>query len=279
MKKTHPYLATVILAMFLGALAFTQESSPDKATVPFSNPSKPGMVEANVYSGSITVKGYEGKEVIVEARLRGKVVSEEKKEPSEKAAGMKLIQVAATGLTVEEKNNVMEISAESYKNTVDLAIQVPHATSLKLGSYRNGEIVVENVSGEIEVENYQGPIKVTGVSGAVVANTYNGNVTVTLTKVAPDKPMSFSTWRGDIDVTLPADVKANVKMKSERGDIYSDFEVKILPAPQKDVEKARKEEGKYKISFGRYIYGKINGGGPEFQFNNYSGDIFIRRAK
>ncbi|MGB6867250.1 MAG: hypothetical protein WBE11_16325, partial [Candidatus Aminicenantaceae bacterium] len=112
-----------------------------------------------------------------------------------------------------------------------------------------------------------------------VAHTYNGEVTVSFKQITPDKPMSFSTWNGDVDVTFPAMVKADVRMKSEMGDVYSDFDIQLKQAPQKAVEDERKEGGGYKISFEKAVYGSINGGGPEFQFKTYHGDIFIRKAK
>ncbi len=306
MRKVCLFPAIVTLFLFSWIMAFSQEKPSDKATVPFSNPSKPGRIEASVHNGSIIVKGYEGKEVIVEARARekklseadanvgpivaekvamaikatgAKTVPEEKKKASEKAAGMHLIQSVTTGLTVEEENNLVEINVESFKRAVDLTIQVPSSSSLELSTFNNGDIVVENVNGEIEVNNHNGSLKLSGVSGVVVASTFNGEVTVNFTKVAPDKPMSFSTWNGDIDVTFPADIKANVKMKSERGDIYSDYEIKITATPPSAVEDKRKEGGKYRISIGEYTSGTINGGGPEFQFNTFNGNIFIRKAK
>lgn len=309
MRKICFFPAIVTLLLFIGAMTYAQENPPDKVVVPFSNPSKPGRIEASVHNGSIIVKGYEGKEVIVEARARekklseedanvaqivaekvekvamaikatgAKTVPEEKKKVSEKAAGMRLIESVTTGLAVEEENNVMEISTETFKRAVDLTIQVPYSTSLELSTFNNGDIVVENVTGEIEVNNHNGSLKLSGVSGVVVASTFNGDVTVNFTKISPEKAMSFSTWNGDIDVTFPADIKAKVKMKSERGDIYSDFEIKLMATPPSAVEDKRKEGGKYRISFGEYISGTINGGGPEFQFNTYNGNIFIRKAK
>jgi len=41
-------------------------------------------------------------------------------------------------------------------------------------------------------------------------------VNVNLDRVTPDKPMSFSTLNEDIDVTLPPDTKATVKMDGKR---------------------------------------------------------------
>lgn len=280
--KKYQHMAILIVFLFLaGTLAFTQEGKTDRATVPFSDPSKPGFIEASVYNGSVIIRGYEGKEVIIEAKLREKLVSEEKeeKEENEKARGMKrILGSTGTGLEVEEEENVMDISVSSMKQAVDLTIQVPFNTSMEVGSYNNGEVQIENVTGEIEANNYNGKVTLRGISGSVVAHTYNGEVTVSFKQITPDKPMSFSTWNGDVDVTFPAMVKADVRMKSEMGDVYSDFDIQVKQAPQKAVEDEREEGGGYKISFEKAVYGSINGGGPEFQFKTYHGDIFIRKA-
>jgi DUF4097 and DUF4098 domain-containing protein YvlB len=282
MKKYQHFAILIVFLFLAGTLAFAQEAKTDRATVPFSDPSKPGFIEASVYNGSLIVRGYEGKEVIIEAKVREKLVSEEKEDEkeNEKARGMRrIVGASGTGLEVEEEENVMDISVSSMKQTVDLTLQVPFNTSMEIGSYNNGEVVIENITGEIEANNYNGKVTLTRISGSVVAHTYNGEVTVSFTKINPDKPMSFSTWNGDVDVTFPATVKADVKLRSEMGDVYSDFDIRLKQAPQKAVEDEREEGGGYKISFEKAIYGAINGGGPEFQFKTYHGDIFIRKAK
>jgi DNA polymerase II small subunit/DNA polymerase delta subunit B len=308
MKKLSKHFVCAVLLLFAGALVYTQEQTTDRATVPFSDPSKPGMVKVNVHNGSITVKGYEGKEVIVEAKSRGKTIKspemkmaeeiservrarvatelrergeehrEEREEEKQRSTeGMRKIAAAGgTGLEIEEADNVMEIDVSSLRQSIDLTIQVPYSTSLELDAHTNGDITVENVTGEIEIDHHNGALKLTGISGVVVANTWNGDVEVSFTSVDPDKPMSFSTWNGDIDVTFPASVKANVRMKSERGEVYSDFDIQVDTTPQK---KEVKKEGKYQISFEKYIIGSINGGGPEYHFKTYTGDILIRKAK
>jgi hypothetical protein len=281
MKKYRNLAIVIVFLCFAGALIFAQEGKTDRATVPFSDPSKPGFIEASVYNGSVIVRGYEGNEVIIEAKIRGKLVAEEKEEEeNEKAKGMRrILGATGTGLEVEEEDNVMEIDVSSMRQTVDLTIQVPFNTSMEIGSYNNGEVLIENITGAIEANNYNGTVTLRGISGSVVAHTYNGAVTVVFTEIDPDKAMSFSTWNGDVDVTFPAMVKANVKMKSEMGDVYSDFDIQVEQAPKKAVEDEREEGGGYKISFEKAIYGTINGGGPEYQFKTYHGDIFIRKAK
>ncbi|HEX2695467.1 MAG TPA: DUF4097 family beta strand repeat-containing protein [Acidobacteriota bacterium] len=286
-------LLGVVLLVGAAALGLAQDAKVDRAVVPLTTPGKPALIKAGVLMGGITVKGYEGKEVIVEARVREEKLDEgdeedaaelagdeaDKAEP-DKSAGMKLIPVVGTGLEIEEQDNVVTIGSESWKNAVDLVIQVPSASNLELSSTNDGDIVVENVSGAIEVSNVNGSNTLRNVSGNVVAHTVNGEILVTMSRVTPDKPMSFSTMNGDIDVTFPADIKAAVRMKSQQGDIYSDFDVTLKPAPQKPAEQAEKSgKGKYRISFDRFLTGAVNGGGPEFTFNTFNGDIYIRKGK
>lgn len=281
-------LALLICAALLG---YAQDTKTDRAVVPLTDPSKPVLIKAEVLTGSINVKGYEGKEVIVEAKVRERSLTDEgeeyeeqeedqdEKDKASRIAGMKRIGYASTGLEVEETNNVVSISTESWKHAVDITIQTPRASSLELHTTNDGNIFVENVSGELEVENVNGSNTLKNVSGNAVVNTVNGDVTVTMIRVTPDKPMSFSSLNGDVDVTLPADVKANVKMKSQQGDVYSDFDINLKPAPQKAEEVSKSGKGKYRISFEKYVYGAINGGGPEYVFNTFNGDVYIRKGK
>jgi hypothetical protein len=298
MNRTYRnILLGLALLVCLALLGYAQDAKTDRAVVPLTDPAKPALIKADVLMGSITVKGSDGKEVIVEAKVRERSLTDEDEEDDEetraalavedkeekdkaaKVAGMKKIGVVSTGLEVEESNNVVSISAESWKYAVDITIQVPRASSLELHLTNDGDIVVENVSGEIEVENVNGSNTLRNVSGNVIVNTVNGDVTVTMTRVTPDKPMSFSSMNGDVDVTLPADIKANVKMKSQQGEIYSDFDITLKQAPQKAEEVSKSGKGKYRISFEKNIYGAINGGGPEFTFNTFNGDVFIRKGK
>jgi len=163
---------------------------------------------------------------------------------------------------------------------VDLTIQVPFNTSLKLRCLNDGDIKVEHVSGEIDVDDLNGGVKLLNVSGAVVAHSLNEDVVVTLDQVTPGKAMSFSTMNGDVDVTLPADVKARVKLKSDNGEIYSDFDVHPeANAASPNVTDNHGKDGRYRIQFEKGMYGSINGGGPEMQFTTFNGKIYLRKKK
>ena len=96
----------------------------------------------------------------------------------------------------------------------------------------------------------------------------------------PEKSMSFSTLNGDIDVTLPKNIKANVKLKSDNGEIYSDFDMKMAKSSREVIEENNRDrDGKYRVKIDNTILASINGGGPEIQFTSFQGDIIIRKGK
>jgi hypothetical protein len=266
-------IAAVVMAgaAFLTPLAGAQ-SSPDRVSVNLSDPARPAFIKASMVNGGITVKAYEGKEVIVEARTR----NEEREKSS---GGPKRLNISTTGLSIEEENNEVRINTESYARTIDLTISVPVHTSVKLRAVNDGDIVVTGVDGELDVDDINGEVNLNNISGSAVAHALNGHVHANFVKVNAQKPMAFSSLNGDIDVTFPADIKANVSIRSDRGDVFSDFDVQLqASAPKQEVEDGRGKGGKYRVKIDKTVHGTINGGGPEYQFTNFQGQIYIRKA-
>jgi DUF4097 and DUF4098 domain-containing protein YvlB len=129
----------------------------------------------------------------------------------------------------------------------------------------------------MELKNYQGSILLSNISGNVVAETYRGTINSTFSRINPDKPMSFGTFHGNIDVTFPSNTKANLKMKSDRGDIYTDFDINAQTKSQ--TREKRNKKGEHIITIENGLFGTLNGGGPEFFFHTYNGNIIIRKGK
>jgi DUF4097 and DUF4098 domain-containing protein YvlB len=268
---------TVGIALFSVGVLLAQDGG-EKTTVPLHDPSRPARIEAQLMSGSIIVHGANVKDVVVEARSRGGEESRERR-PA-RADGMKRLDLGGTGLDIVEDNNVVHIKTSSWITPSDLLITVPRHSSLELKAVNNGNIEVEDVDGEIDADDLNGKIVLKNVGGSVVAHSLNGELVATLNRVDPSKPMSFSTMNGNIDVTLPQTVKANVRMKTDNGEIYSDFDVKLdSGARMVQNEPGDSQDGKYHVRFDRALRGTINGGGPEFQFTSFNGQIFIRKGK
>lgn len=257
-------------------LAVPWSRAEERVSVRFSDPARPKTVKVEVIDGNITVKAYAGSEVLVEAQTQKKGGAAEA--VPKKATGMKRLDNSRIGLSVEEVDNVVSVSVKTDDNEVNLVVQVPVATSLKLSSV-DGEIQVEGVSGELEIHAVDGDVRLNKVSGTVVANSVDGDIVVTLEKVDLAKPMSFSSVDGDIDVSFPPDLKALVKIKADDGEVYTDFEVRIDSSAGKPIiEDGRSRGGRYRVLTDKTIVGTINGGGPEIQFKTADGDVFIRRT-
>ena len=81
----------------------------------------------------------------------------------------------------------------------------------------------------------------------------------------------------NVDVTFPATLKANLKLKSDMGEMFTDFDMEADKSQPK-VSKTN-QSGMYRLNMENWVYGKIGGGGPEMMMKNMHGNIYIRKAK
>jgi DUF4097 and DUF4098 domain-containing protein YvlB len=255
----------ICIAVALPILA--QEHIP----VPLADPNRPATVSIRLAQGGVTVRGYNGHEIIVDTK-GGPPAAPETRD------GMHRIGGSANDVSIESDNNKVVISSHTMRGG-ELTVQVPMNSSLNVRTLNGGQLTIEGVSGDIDAQNLNGPVTVRNVSGSVVAHSLNGSVTVTMTSVKSGSPMSFSSLNGTIDVSLPGNVAADFSMKTNRGEIYSDFDVKLKTPPPPVVEKSESGKGKYKVKTEGAVVGAVNGGGPEFKFTTLNGNIYIRKMK
>ena len=112
--------------------------------------------------------------------------------------------------------------------------------------------------------------------------------------------MAFSSLSGTVDVTLPATTKANLKLRSDNGDVFTDFDVQqtrrrpraATPSPgsrrfqwtspnttsSNVLDRNGRDRRRNELDGNTTIYGSINGGGPEIEARSFNGAVFIRRG-
>src|SRR5271154_4425179 len=171
---------TIALTGFLlaaGTLLWAQDA--DRVVVPARNSTRPRVVNASVLNGSITVKTYDGKDVIVEAGGTSES-SRRRPERSNVPDGLHRLDLPGrSGLEVEEEDNIITVHTRINGNG-NVTITVPANTSLNLKGTNGGQINVDGVNGEIDVNNLNGGITLTNVSGSVIAHSLNGSVKVSM---------------------------------------------------------------------------------------------------
>jgi DUF4097 and DUF4098 domain-containing protein YvlB len=259
-------LASALAAVTV-ALPSAQQS--DAVTIPFTDPGRVGSVRVAIHTGGIVVKGGNRRDVLVTSR------GDDRQRQSPPPSGLRRLTQAA-GLVIAEENNQISITTGGRNRDIDVEVQAPSRVNLNLMTHNDGDVIVENTEGDIEAQNHNGGIRLTNVAGSAVANTHNGDVRVVLARITADKAMSFISYNGDVDITLPATAKANLKMRSDNGEIFTDFDVQMRPGTPPQT--TRDPRGRNRIETNQSIYGAINGGGPEFELRTYNGNIYVRKG-
>ena len=300
--KTTRVKILVILPLIILGIAAGQTEVGEQLTVNFTDPGRPGTVDINVQFGNIHVTAYGGNQVIIDSEfgshrmvsdslVRGIVGAvmnglsmamsgDTLSESGKSTEGMYKIPNISTELRVEEEDNVMEIRGGTFRQSVDLEVQVPYETSLKLRTMGGGSIRVENVRGEIDANAMSGGIDLQNVTGPVLAHSMASDIVATFRNPISKNPMSFTTMSGDIDVTFPANLQADLKFKSQMGEIFTDYKVNLkTTSDNMQVRDKRSTGGSYQLEMEKIVHAVVNNGGTEIKFNTFTGDIFIRKAK
>lgn len=262
-----------LLALSLSSLLLRAQSAPAKQlVVALSAPDKPGFLQVNQVAGAIHIVGYAGKTVVVEATVPP-LAARRRPAGTPASSGLRRVDSGpGFEVTAAETNNHVTITTDSWRRAIDLTIKVPRQFSLQLSTTQQGDIVVENVAGEFEISNVNGSIRLQQVAGSALLNSINGRLTASFTAVTPRAPMSFSTANGQIDLTLPVAVKATLKLKSDRGAVYSDFDLAVDPAAPTQV-------GPQRLSQDGWTVGRLNGGGADITVQSLEGTIVVRKAR
>ena len=239
----------VAVAISLGTLAVAQQY-----TVPFTGGSRPPLVKIDVYNGAVNVIGYDGKECIVKGDLHDK--------KAEKNGLHRLDNAGA--FSFSEQNNVIAIHGGA-SHAANLSLQIPFATALEIKCTNCREVLVQGISGDIDVNTVNGGIRLVDVTGAVSAHALNKAIVATFDQFPGVKPISLSSMNGGIDVTFPSSLKANLRLKTNNGKIYTDFDVRLAGGTQMRLDKG--------------LEGTVNGGGADMKFNTFNGSIYLRRKK
>ena len=265
-NRTIQIVALLVFLISMGSLSAQTEI--ESVTIPLSNPGEEGKLKIGLLFGSITVEAHQGKEIIIDTK------SKEGSKPSKTKNGLRRIGDNSLEFSVEEYDNKVTIKSKKQNKRVDFSIKVPENFSLDLRTMNDGNINVVGVKGEMEISNLNGAITLKNIGGSVIADALNKDIVVTFTKGYTKSPMAFTSLNGDLDITFPADLAANIKAKTDNGEIYTDYEMKRTRDASKDEKKST--SGVYKVTVDKWVTGTVNGGGPELLFKTMNGDIMIR---
>jgi hypothetical protein len=270
MAMKHRLLIGVVVLALAGA-SLGRGNQDEQITVPLSRPDKPGKLVLERHQGSVSVKGYEGAGILIKASVRP---SSRASAAETGAEGMKPIHAAAIQLDAQEADNVVTVDAHSQTKSIDLDIFVPFRFSVKLGVRDDGDVVVEGLTGDAEIDNPNGHVRLDRLTGSANVNTVDGDVVVKFLGIEAGIPIALTTVHGKIDVTFPSDADLTVRMKSDEGMVYSDFDIAVEKRKIR-TEPAAKTGG-IRVVLDEWTTGRIGRGGTDVLLKSFDGNIYIR---
>lgn len=267
MYRSIKNLLFVLVAGLISIPALAQNN----LEIPLSNPGEPGrLIVAANFSDEVEIRAHDKNNVIVN-------YDGEDSDDDQDAMrnGMRRISGGGIGIEVTEDNNEVRVNTGPMPNDdFEMIIYVPRNFSLKLNTVQ-GDVKVSGLRGELEISAVNGDIELSDISGTVLVNSVNGDMEIDFTEINPNSPMSFTGVNGDLEISFPADAKFTEKTKTEWGDVYTNFDMEIDRSASKP--EVNTKDGEYRVAVNKWIFGKVNGGGPEFLFKTLHGDISIRK--
>ncbi len=220
------------------ALPFGLNAEETATALKFSDPSRPGTLRIAVARGEIHVEGADTTEVVVksEAQRQG---SRTRKD------GLRVLTESAS-FSLSEKDNVITLdgSADGWMSAPsDFNITVPRNTNVVITNATGGDIACAGVSGDLEIKSLHGEVRLKDLMGGAVVDTMNGEISATIKQVQPGKALSFTSMNGEVIVKVPADTKANVRLRTQNGSILTDFDEKALVTKIESVSGQRRRQG------------------------------------
>jgi hypothetical protein len=287
--KKHPLLPSLSPLLLLVSLTGqAQHSRGLEATAhssrTFTLPVVTGHSTLAVYNinGSVTVQGYAGSQVLVEATKTIRADNANALASGQREAQLGFAQhgdslVVYLAAPFDSRPNRRNQSHERplYHYVFELVVKVPYQLQLHVSTLSEGEVRVLDVTGPLEVANVNGAITLTNVRGTTYAQTVNGNVEATYAASPPGASL-YRTINGQIRVQYPAGLGATAHFKSLHGELYTNFaDAQLLPL---QVVKNQNGQGLGTLNhLTKETAVRIGRGGPDLRFETLNGNVTISR--
>ena len=161
--------------------------------------------------------------------------------------------------------NRCDAGSESRSHTrnndvnVQFTVHVPAGVWF-IGRTVNGGVDAESLQGDAEAYTVNGSVRVS-TSGLVRAGTVNGSITAAGGRTDWNDAASFRTVNGDITLTIPSALNAELRAETVNGTISTDFPITVTG----------------RIS-PRRMSGTVGSGGQELSLSTVNGSIHLVKA-
>jgi len=234
------------MAAALALLPLSSRADEAQGRIAFSDPSKPGTLKIRVLRGEVTVHGEDVKDIAVKSDAVAAV-------PTPRKDGMRVLSTTSGFRLTEEKNVAVLTYGEGEEGwsgaAADFEITVPRNTTVLVANAVHGDFKCTGISGDIDVRSVSGDVELEGISGGALVETLHGDITVAMKTLPTSRPLSFTSMGGEINIKVPNDSKADIRFRTHRGLILTNFDDKVL-VTKTEISQTRIHREKHKSDDG-----------------------------
>ena len=283
---------TLILLLWLPGTQGAKEEHKEKIskTLSFDAVSKQNLLVIKNIHGSILVEGIQTNQFLVDVDKRIEAESAKDLEEGVRDITLGLINTGDTIILytdspfaiLERRNGKVSYQWNNsgwdidYEFNFDYSVKVPFGTLVQVSTVNNGDVKVVDTRSAVRAGNVNGSVYLEKITEVIKATTVNGVVECEITG-KPVEDCSFNTINGDIRITFPSDLSADVSYTSMHGDFYTDFDFEILPNKIEKTTSTSKSGTTYKIE--KYPKFRIGDGDIQVWFKTLNGDMILKMGK
>ena len=262
-QRTLLYLAILAVSLVTTGKALTQRSDELREEFHQSYKLSPnGRISLENINGSVHISSWDQNEVKVDAI---------KHAYSQERLNDARIDVAADADSVHIKTHYPDHDMTFYGGddrrnnnpaSVEYTLTVPRNVRIDSVEVINGAVDVKSVSGTVKISSINGEVSGEGLAGDVKLSTINGTARATFVDLTNVQHVSVGSVNGNVEVTIPSDVNAEIRANTVHGGIRNDFGIPV-------------RKGQY---VGRDLSATLGRGGIQIRLENVNGEINIRHA-
>ena len=229
------------------------------------------------------IEGYSGTDIIIVGESKEKK-EDKRREGLSSISSTGLKDNTGMGLSVIKKGN--EVTIEQISKKVQkgrFKIKVPNNVAIyyEHDTHEGGNLNIKNVKSEIEVTAHFNNVNLESVTGPMSINTIHGDVDAIFSSVSQENPITIRSSHGHVDVAMPSSTRADIKLASSHGEMFTDFDIDIEPKTPNQTTKgvSQSRRGCGSCPNNQKVTGNINGGGVLVELKTSHSNIYFRQKK
>ena len=180
---------------------------------------------------------------------------------------------SSTSLQLESDNGKIKITKFDVKQGLEIKNSFGdiRLTDVTASSYdlndNNGDLTIDGVTGKLKANTEFGDIEIINAR-SVILDLHTNNGSIEFNGSLGEGSHVIKSEFGTVDLTLPADVKLNVDLSTEFGQIKSDLPITVTVTESSNPNSNQEQ-----------IVGSINGGGDQLTVDTNNGSVTIHVSK